>query len=273
MMNEKLLARFAAKFERRGDDECWEWKAGRTRFGYGAFSMEKVRLAHRAAYILFVGPIPDGMVVRHRCDNPPCVNPAHLVIGSQEQNMQDAIERDRFPKGDAHHSLKLREKDVREILRSDAPADELAARYGVNRDYISMIQRGVRWAHVVADDLPERVKLRRQYGNRGQGHHATHLTPSDVLLIRSDPRTNREVGLTFGVSATTVSQIKNGKQWAHVASDGHEHRRTDRPDFAPCAVPGCDGNSGAAGRGSKGYCKAHYHRLWRYGDPLFSPRR
>lgn len=224
------------------------------------------------SYAAFVGPIPDGQVVRHRCDNPPCVNPRHLVLGTQTDNMMDAKERDRFPRGAAHHSMKLTEDQVRDILRSIEPATDLATRYGVNRDYISMIQRGVRWTHIAVDDLPDRIQKRREFGRRGQGHHATHLTPDDVRSIRADARTNREIGLSFGVSGTTISNIKRGKQWAHVPSDGREHRRTARPEFAPCAVDGCTGNGGSAGGGSKGYCKSHYHRLWKYGDPLFTPR-
>ena len=79
------------------DRGCWEWNGARLASGgYGSFRAHgrSVR-AHRFAYELFVGPIPDGAMVRHKCDNPPCVNPEHLEIGTHQQNMWDMSDRER----------------------------------------------------------------------------------------------------------------------------------------------------------------------------------
>lgn len=76
--------------------ECIEWQGSRNRNGYGSVRAEgRTWLAHRWAWVQVHGPIPEGLVVRHRCDNPPCVNVEHLEIGTHADNMRDAVERGR----------------------------------------------------------------------------------------------------------------------------------------------------------------------------------
>jgi hypothetical protein len=95
------MRRFLDKVNQDGPNGCWEWTAARTAKGYGCFrfgSRGSAR-AHRVAYELFVGPIPDGLLVCHHCDNPSCVNPDHLYVGTQKQNRQDAVLRNRTARG------------------------------------------------------------------------------------------------------------------------------------------------------------------------------
>ena len=87
-------------------NECWNWKLSKDRVGYGRLKIqlgtrEKFRFSsvHRYAYEVFVGPIPSGMNVLHRCDNRACCNPSHLFIGSQKDNMQDMHAKGRGPRG------------------------------------------------------------------------------------------------------------------------------------------------------------------------------
>lgn len=215
MISDLPLTRFFSKVDKGGDGGCWNWTAALNNKGYGVFAWNRERLAHRAAYVLLVGDIPAGMVLRHGCDNPRCVNPAHLEAGTQLENMKDAVHRGRTCRGD-EHATKLNETKVREILVSTDPAPVLSKRYGVSVDYISMIQRGVRWAHVKVDNLPLRIQQRREFGRRGEGHHTTTLTATDVLAILTDNRTNQALADAYGTSTTTVSNIKNGKTWQHV---------------------------------------------------------
>ena len=101
-----FVARFWARVDVRGPRECWEWTAGKRDFGYGLVHIPGQRSpvgAHRIAYTLAVGPIPEGAWVLHSCDNPPCVNPAHLRLGDQRANEADKDARGRRPTGVKDH--------------------------------------------------------------------------------------------------------------------------------------------------------------------------
>lgn len=117
---------------------CWEWQLSRFPAGYGRISIgrQKQDYAHRVSYREYKGPIPDGLVVRHKCDNPCCCNPEHLELGTQKDNMRDCMERGRKSnppvfKGEANHKTKLTKENVEFILESMLPAIELAKMFGV----------------------------------------------------------------------------------------------------------------------------------------------
>lgn len=146
-MNTQLAdpRRFWAKVDRRGPDECWPWTADRKARGYGRFMLDgKVRNASRVAYELLVGPIPEGLFVCHRCDNPPCVNPAHLFVATHLENNADMRRKGRGP------NVKLTEAQVIEIraLRADgATLTAIGARYGVCMQAVwDVVNRS--WRHV-----------------------------------------------------------------------------------------------------------------------------
>lgn len=135
-------------------DDCWVWTAGRTPKGYGAFYPHRRHqvAAHRWAYEHFVGPIPDGMYVLHSCDNPPCVNPDHLSVGTQRDNIQQCIERGRLTranqKGAANPRARLTDDDVRAIRDDPRTATAIASDYDMGLTAISRIKRRQSWAHV-----------------------------------------------------------------------------------------------------------------------------
>mgnify|MGYP006447779273 CR=1 FL=1 len=86
----KQLNRFMDKFSMPSKESCWEWDASKDSYGYGTFWYKGCsERAHRVSYMTFVGPIPDGMCVLHRCDNTSCVNPDHLLLGTQADNVHD----------------------------------------------------------------------------------------------------------------------------------------------------------------------------------------
>lgn len=91
--------RFWAKVDKRGPDACWPWLASRCDSGYGKFRVGKMTRSHRVAFELGGGEIPDGQCVLHRCDNPACCNPAHLFVGTFNDNVQDMVRKGRQRSG------------------------------------------------------------------------------------------------------------------------------------------------------------------------------
>lgn len=95
-MKKTIGERFLEKVDRRGEDDCWLWLAGTSAGGYGLFFNKGRIMAHRFSYQLHRGTIPQGLRVCHSCDNPPCVNPKHLWLGTPKDNTQDMMNKGRF---------------------------------------------------------------------------------------------------------------------------------------------------------------------------------
>ena len=142
-VKDRLLANY-----RLSEQGCWEWQRSCTRDGYGVLGIGRNNQwrAHRAAYEEFVGPIPDGMLVCHHCDNPRCINPAHLFLGTAKDNMQDKSAKGRNPKEMVKkQKIPHAEYDkIREIRMGGSSLKELAAIYGVSFGTISAICLGRR---------------------------------------------------------------------------------------------------------------------------------
>ena len=147
------MKRFWDKAKVAGRDECWNWQAGRLRAGYGRFFRNgRTELAHRVAFELVKGPIPDGLHVCHRCDNRACVNPEHMFLGTNADNMRDRNEKGRQAHvvGVANGQAKLTPADVKMIrhlysAECQTPT-RLAAHFGVSRSQVSRIVHGKGWA-------------------------------------------------------------------------------------------------------------------------------
>lgn len=144
-----------AKLLRRAawEGECMVWTGARNDAGYGQIVHEgRVWYAHRLAYAIVHGPIPDGMYVCHTCDNPPCIRAEHLFLGSNADNQRDALAKGRRPVGERHHNAKLTPTAVRAIraryAASGVSQRRLAAEYGVGQDVISRIVSGRGWRSV-----------------------------------------------------------------------------------------------------------------------------
>ena len=128
---------------------CIEWLAAKTSRGYGAAHFHgRYVIAHRLSYVAHVGPIPALGVVCHSCDNPLCINPEHLWIGSQQDNMNDKVEKCRHSHGAKHGRAKLSEQQAREILTSADSSASIAAKFGVTAEHVQVIRNGVAWKHL-----------------------------------------------------------------------------------------------------------------------------
>jgi len=129
------------------DDECWPWIGHRVH-GYGRIridSDDKRALAHRLSWEFANGRNPGKLNVLHRCDNPPCVNPSHLFLGTQRDNIDDMLRKRRQPHGVRHWSARLSTDQVAEIRRRRAAGErtiDLAAEFGIDRSHVSNIASG-----------------------------------------------------------------------------------------------------------------------------------
>jgi len=132
---------------------CWEWTKGRDKDGYGRIAVNRRDTrAHRLAYQCWVGEIPEGHVVRHKCDNPPCINPEHLETGTNADNMRDKRIRMRSARGVGHGWSKLTEDQVRyiraEYTMGNRSQQSIADEMGVSQVHVSDIVRRVLWTHI-----------------------------------------------------------------------------------------------------------------------------
>lgn len=137
--------------------QCWLWTGPRLineggDYGRFWFDGEENR-AHRFMYELVNGPLADGLLVRHVCDNPPCVNPAHLISGTPRDNVLDKFERGRGPnrKGERHPLARLTDENVRQIrilAKSGIRYHDIAGRFGMSRQQIAKVVHRINWGHV-----------------------------------------------------------------------------------------------------------------------------
>jgi hypothetical protein len=161
---ELRVTAFWDRVDQRGADECWPWQAGLTASGYGSLNKRTwgESVAHRLAWRLAnESAIPDGMFICHHCDNPPCCNPAHLFLGTAQDNMRDRNAKGRAaPKvGRLNGRAILTEDQVREIRRvyrrghksrqgDPRSIPMLARKYGVSESAVRLVVNGQHWRHL-----------------------------------------------------------------------------------------------------------------------------
>lgn len=154
---EKMLETFEARFWARVEktDGCWNWTAGQTgnpnmKYGFVVWGTRRMA-AHRASWELAYGPIPDGQCVLHECDNPLCVRPEHLFLGTRTDNNEDKMNKGRhrgLPR-EKNPNARLTETEVAEIRRLHATTSllqrEIAEQFGISQTHVSEIVLGKVW--------------------------------------------------------------------------------------------------------------------------------
>lgn len=161
----RRLVPFLSLVDVRQPDACWRW-LGRRRDckGYGGVTIDgRPFQAHRIAFQLFIGPIPDGLEILHSCDNRPCVNPNHLKAGTHSANMAEMVSRgraatgdrssarlhpERWRRGSTHVRAKLTEEVVLQIRASHETSREIAARLGLSTSAVSHARTRRSWRHI-----------------------------------------------------------------------------------------------------------------------------
>ncbi|MDP9113431.1 MAG: HNH endonuclease [Acidobacteriota bacterium] len=190
-LTEQDIQRFLTMMPSGKPGECWEWpKIGSRGYGYFAVHHEgdlkkrwRNRQAHRVSWYIVNGPIPDGLLVCHKCDNPPCVNPGHLFIGDFKGNAADMV-----AKGRHKWTEEARRKHFENVGRGkSAPRSRHPERYPVG-------EKATPWAKLDADIIKA---IREEY--------ARQKTPSTTLAIR------------YSVSKQTILRIIHRRAWKHVA--------------------------------------------------------
>lgn len=218
------IARFWAKVDIRGADECWPIKRCANHI-YGDFSWGGLYHipAHRVAYFAHYGVDPTQLLVCHSCDNPPCCNPSHLFLGDHLANRRDCMEKDR-------HAHKLTEVQVLEVRRLLAEGTKdyrtIAAMTGIGApSRIQSIRLRDSWRDVGPEYIPAPVYDRVR---KGKWNGRAKLTEEQIPLLResieirkASSRTLREalqsVAIEFGVSEASIADIYYGRHWKHVA--------------------------------------------------------
>jgi hypothetical protein len=203
-------------------DECWLWmKPLRCWYG-GIWCGERQRTisTHRASYEVYVGPIPDGLCVLHRCDVPRCVNPRHLFLGTQSDNIADRHAKGRtvvirLTGSNAPHA-KLTEGDVAEIrkLRSAGyTLQRLGEMYGIEPSGICMMCTGKTWKSAPGPITPKKT---HEEINQVRAVLREELIPQIREKHSLGVKTSK-IATDFGVAPRTIRDIINGLTWKHVA--------------------------------------------------------
>lgn len=203
-------ARFWAKVNQYGDapshcseiGACWLWTAARFSNGYGAFRVgARQRRAHVVSYEWHVGPIPDGLLVLHRCDVRHCVRPEHLMVGTQRDNIRDMFAKGRESerRGSANNLAVLTENRVREIIsmaEGGAFQEDIARAFGISQAGVSKILRGRAWAHVTGIARAERTRPRQSAD-----------AIATIRALAAQGLSYREIGLRVGCSVSAAHRI------------------------------------------------------------------
>ena len=215
-----LNSRFWDKVNVRGADDCWEWSANKNNKGYGMFRCRSLgfrskQLAHRLSYAAANGPIEAGKVIMHTCDNPPCVNPAHLSVGTHADNMADASMKFRRPQ------QKYTADQITELLKDYVAGGlsraELSAKHGVPLASLNDYTTGdaCLWLHG-RNGCPTTEQIRAARRTKPGAKIAADDVREIKRLLREGV-TGLDIARQFGVHRATISDIKAGKTWRDVA--------------------------------------------------------
>ena len=147
------MDRFWSKVDKQGAEECWNWIASKNRHGYGQFKLKgKMVSAHRLCWFLINGAIDEHLCVCHSCDNPSCVNPSHLFLGTHKDNMADKVKKERqaFTYGEVNGNSSMTNEDILHIRNAErsVKGSDLAKKFGVSEATISRIRNKKRWGHI-----------------------------------------------------------------------------------------------------------------------------
>lgn len=195
--------RFWDKVNINEENDCWNWTRQLDNYSYGRFQYNgSSELAHRVAYLLWYEELPEGLLVLHKCDNPPCVNPSHLFLGTDNDNNKDMAAKGRNP------LYCLKDDDIIEILRlcneTTETFESIGKQFNVTHTMVMSIYNNKVWKHIP-----------RKIYDKNARKIAEEAKPVIHALIKefyeTGLYTQRELGFKFNYSQKYISLVVNGK--------------------------------------------------------------
>lgn len=200
-------------------ETCWLWTGCINKSGYGKIGTKDI--ASRRAYKYFIGEIPKGLQVCHKCDNRACVNPSHLFLGTIGDNMRDRTSKNRQAKGSKIGNSIVTEETVLEIRRmriSGLEYQVIADKFKIGWDLTRKICKNEGWKHVALGEESRKVKQVRRVAIGSQCGQAK-LNEEQVIEIKEMFKSgirSKEIADLFGVSQATICDIKSKRTWKHL---------------------------------------------------------
>ncbi len=228
-MSQSLGRRFWGKVKIGTLDNCWAWQANKDgASGYGLFYFQgKKQRAHRVSWILWNGEIPKGMFVCHHCDNPGCINPRHLFLGTVADNSIDMMRKGRHKSPWPCQLNSLQATEIREVYAKEKVTQEqLAQRYNVSISTVNRIVLGKGYAWVEGFIAGKQLQLPGQLSRR-------KLTSLQVIELRQAYATGqayqKELAERYSVSPTTIGEIIRGEKYVEVGGPITHRGSGNRP--------------------------------------------
>jgi len=209
-----LEEKFWSKVEKGETDECWEWQAAADEHGYGRINVRgKTKLATRVS-VRLDGRDPSNYYVLHKCDNPCCVNPKHLYLGNQKQNMRDSVEHGNANLGEEAPNSSLTNEEVQQIndkMHKGLSNAEIAKDYLVDEATISDIRCGNSWTHVDIDnpyhEIYEPVPNKDKLSNENVKEIKARLQAGEV---------QQRLAEDFNIDSSVVANIANNQRYTDI---------------------------------------------------------
>lgn len=216
------IVRFESQIQK--GDGCWRWSGAKNNKGYGVFCHNYTKyLAHRVSWSLRNGQIESGLRACHKCDNPICVNPDHIFLGTQEDNAKDCWAKGRGHKnhcfaGSKNPKAKLNQEKVAEIrkaLASGMKRSEVAKLFQVSGSTISGISMFQLW-RLPGDPPAKSFPMGSRIGETASSAKLTNESVREIRKMVASGYTRNEIAAKFGVTVSSIGRIKSGERWAHV---------------------------------------------------------
>ena len=205
---ESAIKRMKKYTDKTSVTECWKWQSHCNDQGYAMLSIGGRKglyaRASRISWYLKFGSFDENLYVCHKCDNPSCVNPNHLFLGSAKDNTQDMIRKNRDSEppqfyGEEVTNHKLMTEEVYDIYNSSLPIKELAEIYNVSKNTIYRIKKGESWPHLKLE--PKTFELRVP--------NTKKISDKEVINIRNSTLSNKELANKYNVTTRTIRNIKS----------------------------------------------------------------